>query len=464
MICFARRSVSSYVRKNGLQVRNLTTKPRENIGILGIETYFPKQYVCQRDLEKHDGVKEGKYTIGLGQEAMSFCGDREDMNSMAMTAVHNLLEKNNIDPREIGRIEVGTETIVDKSKSVKSCLMQLFEEHGNSDIEGIDTTNACYGGTSALFNSLHWVESSYWDGRYAIVIAGDIAVYEKGPARPTGGAGTVAMLIGPNSPLSFEQGIRGTYMEHAWDFYKPKLTSEYPTVDGKLSNDCYIRALDNCFDRYAQNFEKITGKPFNLNDFNFCAFHTPYSKLVQKSWARLHYLNVLKNGPVAETQLQEYLSLPQEETYSHRDIFSIAQNETKECFGEKVARSLVIPKHIGNSYCGSLYSSLQGLIDSSILQEGDRVGMFSYGSGLAATLFSLRVTGDYSTLQKGVTDRLLNERTKETAEEFEKSLELRERVHNFAPYQPIGDTSKIFPGTYVLDSVDDLYRRHYTRV
>ena len=28
----------------------------------------------------------------------------------------------------------------------------------------------------ALFNSLNWLESSHWDGRLAIVVAGDIAV------------------------------------------------------------------------------------------------------------------------------------------------------------------------------------------------------------------------------------------------------------------------------------------------
>ena len=66
----------------------------------------------------------------------------------------------------LGRLEVGTETIIDKSKSVKSALMQLFTASGNSNVEGIDTTNACYGGTSALFNAFNWVESSSWDGKY----------------------------------------------------------------------------------------------------------------------------------------------------------------------------------------------------------------------------------------------------------------------------------------------------------
>lgn len=44
--------------------------------------------------------------------------------------------------------------------------MQLFEESGNFDVEGIDTKNACYGGTSALFNSVAWVESTAWDGMF----------------------------------------------------------------------------------------------------------------------------------------------------------------------------------------------------------------------------------------------------------------------------------------------------------
>ena len=70
------------------------------------------------------------------------------------------------DYSSIGRLEVGTETIIDKSKSVKTVLMQLFEDSGNHDVEGIDTTNACYGGTAALFNALSWIESSSWDGKF----------------------------------------------------------------------------------------------------------------------------------------------------------------------------------------------------------------------------------------------------------------------------------------------------------
>lgn len=80
--------------------------------------------------------------------------------------------------------------------------MQLFQESGNTDVEGIDGLHACYAGTDALFNSVGnalgfmrfslttfpaWVESNAWDGRYALIVVVDIAEYAQGPARPTGG-------------------------------------------------------------------------------------------------------------------------------------------------------------------------------------------------------------------------------------------------------------------------------------
>jgi hydroxymethylglutaryl-CoA synthase len=115
------------------------------------------------------------------------------------------MRKYNVDPKSIGRLEVGTETIIDKSKAVKTVLMDLFASSGNHDIEGLDSKNACYGSTAALFNAVNWMESRSWDGRNAIVFAGDIAVYAEGAARPAGGAGACAILIGPNAPLVFER-------------------------------------------------------------------------------------------------------------------------------------------------------------------------------------------------------------------------------------------------------------------
>ena len=190
---------------------------------------------------------------------MAFTDDREDINSFALTVVSALLEKYKIDPKSIGRLDVGTETIIDKSKSVKTVLMDLFESHGNTDIEGIDSKNACYGGTAALFNAVNWMESSSWDGRDAIVFAGDIAIYAEGSARPVGGAGAVAMLVGPDAPLVLEP-IHGTHMSNKWDFYKPDLSSEYPQVDGPETLYAYLGSIDAAYDAFRLKYGHLAEK------------------------------------------------------------------------------------------------------------------------------------------------------------------------------------------------------------
>jgi hydroxymethylglutaryl-CoA synthase len=55
-------------------------------------------------------------------------------------------------------------------------------------------------------------------------------------------------------------GLRATHMQHAYDFYKPDLTSEYPVVDGKLSIQCYLSALDKCYQLYCKKVEQKFAK------------------------------------------------------------------------------------------------------------------------------------------------------------------------------------------------------------
>jgi hydroxymethylglutaryl-CoA synthase len=56
----------------------------------------------------------------------------------------------------------------------------------------------------------------------------------------------MALLIGLNAPLIFDQGLRGPNTQHAYDLYNPAILSEYPVVDGKRSLQCYLSALDCC--------------------------------------------------------------------------------------------------------------------------------------------------------------------------------------------------------------------------
>lgn len=396
---------------------------------------------------------------------MAFCGDREDVVSAFMTATSSLLHKYDIDPKQIGRLECGTETLIDKSKSIKSNLMQLFGDNG--DIEGVDNINACYGGTAALLNTIAWVQSPAWDGRYGLVVCGDIAMYEPGAARPTGGMGATAMLIGPNAPIVLEQP-RASHFEHAWDFYKPNLHSEYPVVDGKLSITVYFRALDACW----AGFQARHRGGFQLKDSDYYLFHSPFTKLVRKSFARLFQNEWLANrvdmNKVSSQHLPKpewhKLTLPQ--TYEHNDMQKLFCDATAKQYDEKVVPSLKLAKQLGNSYTGSLYASLASLVcsvpDEDLMDR--RATLFSYGSGAASTMFSFKFEDSVATIQKNLDlEARLKARRSVEAQEYLDAMILRENTHSSALYTPVGTIHDLFPGTYYLEHIDGKKRRVYAK-
>jgi hydroxymethylglutaryl-CoA synthase len=439
----------------------------QNVGIKAIQYYIPGQYVNQSELETFDGVSSGKYTVGLGQTNMAFVNDREDIYSMSLTALKNLIDNYNIDVNSIGRLEVGTETLLDKSKSVKSVLMQLFGE--NSDVEGIDNINACYGGTAAVINCINWVQSEAWDGRDAIVVCGDIAIYEKGAARPTGGAGTVAILIGPDAPIVFEP-VRGTYMEHAYDFYKPNFTSEYPVVDGHFSLSCYVKAVDYCYKSYskkaiAKGLSNSSNGTVGINFFDYNAFHVPTCKLVAKSYARLLYNDFIQDpSKFPDVDSSKLLNLDYETSLIDKTVEKTFMPLSKEKFNQSVKPSLELPTNVGNMYTGSVWGSLCSLISivGNESLQNKRIGLFSYGSGLAASMLSVKVISDISSIvDKLNVKQRLELREKKSPEEYEIAIALREKAHLQKSFKPEGSIEYIPKNSFYLTEIDDKYRRFY---
>lgn len=446
----------------------------KDVGVLAMEVYFPRRCISESELEEFDGVSKGKYTIGLGQEYMAWPDDREDINSFALNAVAGLLEKYNIDPKSIGRIDVGTETIIDKSKSVKTTLMDLFAESGNTDIEGIDSKNACYGSTAALFNAVNWIESSSWDGRNAIVVAGDIAVYAEGAARPAGGAGACAILIGPNAPVVFEP-IHGNYMANTYDFYKPQLSSEYPEVDGPVSVVTYIAALDAAYsvfkDKYAKYAKRVGAKvDFSLEDVDYAIFHSPYGKQAVKGHARMLFNDFLSapthprfaNVPNPDA----FLKATHAESLRDKNVEKTFITAGKAGFTEKVDPAMACSRRLGNMYTASLYGCLASLLANvePATLKGKRFSLFAFGSGCAASFFTARVKGDTSEIRDklDLINRLAQMKVV-PPQEFVDALHLREKNHNAADYVPEGSIDNIWPGAYYLESVDSKYRRKYVR-
>ncbi|KAJ3438005.1 3-hydroxy-3-methylglutaryl coenzyme a synthase [Anaeramoeba flamelloides] len=453
-----------------------------DFGIIDIEFYFPKVYVSQTDLEEYDKVSKGKYTIGLLQTNMAFPLENEDPVSLALNAFDRLIKRSNIDLRTIGRLEIGTESSVDRSKSIKTHLMKFFEESGNNDVLGVDNINACYGATAALFNTINWCHSPFYDGRYAVVISTDIAIYEKGPARPTGGCGAIAILIGPNAPIVFENdhGYCSSYFSNDWDFYKPKMSSSYPVVDGKLSIGCYLGAIDNCYDSFQQKFalshKKQVSKTekteteyqkFNLSMVDFALFHSPFNKMVVKSWARMVYNDWLENNQDFEGIDEELRKKKKNETRWDRNVENSFRGVSKQSYKEKVEKSNYICAQCGNLYTGSLYGSLLSIILKEKQQiTGKRILMFSYGSGIASSMFLLKVKSCPDRIIESCSniENMLKNRTKIQPEQYTEILTIRDEKKNSFSYQPNCRKDLMWENSWCLKEINEKGKRIYQKI
>lgn len=109
-------------------------------------------------------------------------------------------------------------------------------------------------------------------------------------------------------------------------------------VNGQLSQTCYLRALDSCYNRlaakktaaaaaaaaFAGDGEEEEGggdkrTPFVLGDVEHVLCHSPYNKLVQKSFARMAFSDARRlkgtGKPLGEGQeeaLGKWLDVPAE--------------------------------------------------------------------------------------------------------------------------------------------------------
>ena len=85
-------------------------------------------------------------------------------------------------------------------------------------------------------------------------------------------------------------GLRSTHMDHVYDFYKPDMKSEYPRVNGKLSIQCFLKALDITYKGYKAKVAKRHQKSVDLSHFDYMVQDTdtiPSSN---------HLLTVIKNS------------------------------------------------------------------------------------------------------------------------------------------------------------------------
>ena len=138
---------------------------------------------------------------------------------------------------------------------------------------------------------------------------------------------------------------------------------------------------------------------------------------------------------------------------------------------------MALGRRMGNIYTGSLYlnlftlfTDLPGHVPVTTMNAGDRIMMFSYGSGLAATAFTLRLNKnqDDDKLKQMINvcsgiKEVLDARTCVSPENYSNMMLAREKAYNLKsnPDDSVDDT--LAEKTYYLCGVDDKFRRFYQR-
>ncbi|KAF5134683.1 Hydroxymethylglutaryl-CoA synthase [Metarhizium anisopliae] len=203
-----------------------------------------------------------------------------------------------------------------------------------------------------------------------------------------------------------------------------------------------------------------------LDRFDYLAFHAPTCKLVQKSYARLLYHDYLANAdaPAFAEVAPELRDMDYEKSLTDKVVEKTFMTLTKKKFQERVQPATQVATMCGNMYCASVWggvASLLSFIDPKAL-EGKRIGVFSYGSGLASSFMSFRVNGNVEAIAKNLNiPSRLEARRAVPPETFDAMCELRHQAHLKKDYTPKGEPSTIIPGTYYLEKVDDMFKREY---
>lgn len=347
----------------------------KTVGIEALAVALPRRYLPIEELAALRGVEPAKLTAGLGAREMAVPDPGEDAVALAATAVARLLATSGVDPSRVGQLVVGTESGVDASKAVASFVQGLLGLP--KTLRAYDTQHACYGGTAALLSASDWIASGSADGRVAIVVASDVARYGARTAgEPTQGAGAVAMLVSERPEvLALDLGVSGAFSTDVHDFWRP-IGRREPLVDGHYSIQCYLDAVAGASRGWreravARGLVRPGAHP--SGELARLAYHVPFCKMAKK--AHLHLRRV---------ELDDHLGrAPTEAELAAEDAASAAS------FEETVAPSLELPARIGNTYTAALYFGLASLVrQGGAALGGQRVGLFSYGSGCASEMFS----------------------------------------------------------------------------
>lgn len=386
------------------------------VGIDSIAFDIPQLYLPITTLAENRNIEPEKLVKGLGLHKMSLPDVHQDVVTMASNAALKLIQQENLNPKEINRIYVGTESGVDSSKPVGSYVLsnleQVFGKASFRNCDVVDLTFACIGAIDALQNCLDYIRLN--PTKKAMVIASDNAKYDlNSTGEYTQGAGSIAMLITANpSIMSFSNEV-GVATEGVFDFFKPRryvtkeealqlennpewngvleneiaIYKEQPVFDGHYSNQCYITRITEAYEHYKSESNQ-TGKLYE--NWSGILMHLPYCFQGRRTFIEI-FAN--ENPELLETQIGET---------TKDKIKSLSKSpEYLALVNEKILPSEIASGQVGNIYTGSIFLGLLSTLCYHFQQKSEltnkRFGFIAYGSGSKSKVFEAQVSENWQT-------------------------------------------------------------------
>ncbi|HGL0614340.1 TPA: hydroxymethylglutaryl-CoA synthase [Streptococcus pneumoniae] len=379
--------------------------------------FATSQYVLKlQDLAEARGIDPEKLSKGLLLKELSIAPLTEDIVTLAASASDSILTEQ--ERQEVDMVIVATESGIDQSKAAAVFV------HGLLGIQpfarSFEIKEACYGATAALHYAKLHVEN--FPESKVLVIASDIAKYGiETPGEPTQGAGSVAMLITQNPRMMAFNNDNVAQTRDIMDFWRPNYSTT-PYVNGVYSTQQYLDSLKTTWLEYQKRYQ------LTLDDFAAVCFHLPYPKLALKGLKKIMDK-----------------SLPQEK---------------KDLLQKHFDQSILYSQKVGNIYTGSLFLGLLSLLENTdSLKAGDKIVLYSYGSGAVAEFFSGELVEGYEAyLDK---DRLnkLNQRTALSVADYEKVFFEEVNLDETNSAQFAGYENQDFALVEILD-----HQRRYSKV
>lgn len=273
----------------------------------------------------------------------------EDPVTLAVNAARPVVA--DVGAERVGLLIVATESGLDFGKPLSTWVHRHLGL--GSRCRNFEIKHACFGGTAALLTAASFVREQ--PDRVALVVMTDVARDHVGdPAELTAGSGAVAIAVSASPRLLALDPVTGSATREVYDVARPRATGEHN--DAVLSLYAYLDLVELAWADYRARTD--CGSP------------------------ERHFAHLLYHAPLFSLAERAHLAL------LDAAIEDIEPEQARASFESMVLPTLAWNTLTANVYSGSLYVSLAGLLATRDVPAGARLGMFSYGSGACAELFS----------------------------------------------------------------------------